>query len=39
MALTILNNIAALAAENQLNVTSNNLRLNSGSVVFRFAYQ
>ena len=36
MALTILNNIAALAAENQLNVTSNNLtstleQLSSGS--------
>jgi flagellin len=36
MALTILNNIAAIAAENQLNITSNNLRstleqLSSGS--------
>ena len=36
MALTILNNIAAIAAENQLNITSNNLnstleQLSSGS--------
>ena len=36
MALTILNNIAALAAENQLNITSSNLnstleQLSSGS--------
>ena len=31
MALTILNNIAAIAAENQLNITSNNLTQPSNS--------